>query len=516
MKDLLWRIARLFIVLVVVGLWSLPRQVTAQLTGITWHTGVQVQNLSQTAPTTITLTFYDSTGAVYATLPADGQPPETIAAGASKTYNTVLDTMLGSSFTGSASISADLPIATIFNILGNGTSYSGSVQGVPGESASAIVSLPLVQSTGSGIETWFTVQNAGSVATTVKVSFIHGSFGTDYSFTDTIPANAAKTYQTTDYQAATGASLGGRFTGSATVESTNGQPLAVVVNQVGLGSVKVQNSYAGFGSMAASTNVSLPLIQNGNGNVSNPNQTGIAIKNTGATTTTVNMSFTPNTAKSGGVPVAFAPPAVAQITLGPGAATTYLTGRSTTVTTTMTGFGANDVAHRYVGSAIITSTLPIVVVVNQQSMTTGSSYEGFRSGASSTGSTTVSAPLLVSNNSSNKLYTGFQCQNVGNVPTKIKVVYGANAASGATFVPPTSAAATEAEVPAGGSFRRLQNVVADGWPASTSTDRYVGSGVFTSTPATGQTVAQPIICVINYTSDLASGDALMTYDGINF
>lgn len=486
------------------SVFATPRHAAAQLTGITWSTGFQVQNLSTSSPATITINFYNPTdGSIKATIPVSGT--ETIAAGGSKTYNAVLDTLL-KPFTGSAVISSDQPVAAVLNILGNGTSYQGSVNGVPAEGTDTVVSLPLVQSQNGGNETWFTVQNAGTAAATVNVSFTRGSFGTDYAITgDTIPANASKTYQTTDYWT----QLGGRFVGAATVQSTNGQPLAVVVNQVGIGSVKVQNSYSGFGSTAASTNVSLPLVQNGNGNSANPNQTGIAIKNTGTATATVNMSFTPNTALSGGVPVAFAPPAVAQFQLGPGASTTYLTGRSTTVTTTMTGFGANDVAHRYVGGAIITSTLPIVVVVNQQSTTTGSSYEGFKSGASSTGSTTVSAPLLVSNNSSNKLYTGFQCQNVGNVPTKIKVVYGANGASGATFVPPTSAAATEAEVPAGGSFRRLQNVVADGWPAATSTDRYVGSGVFTSSPATGQTVAQPIVCVINYTSDLASGDALL-------
>jgi hypothetical protein len=452
----------------------------AQL-GITWTTGFQVQNLS-TSPAKITVTFYDEAGAA--------QTPfsDTVAASGSKTYS-VLDGQLGrpnvpANFKGSAVISSDQPVTAILNILGNGTAYGGSANGVAAGSTN--VGLPLIQKANGGFDTWFSVQNAGSADASVTVKFTPRDSASGNSVTlpaVTIKPGAARTFDTTSTEMA---GLGAKFVGAATVTST--QPVAAIVNQTGLGASKNLLTYDGFG--AGSTSVRLPLVQNGNGGgATGLYATGISVQNVGTQTTNITVNFSANTRGS------FQPAAIVFNNVAPGQTKTLNTANATT-NTSAPGFGGNDAAHRYVGSAAITNSASqqLVAVVNQVGATiTGSSYEGFNP---ANATSNVSLPLLM--NANGGFSTAFQCQNVGSAPTTITVNYGAN--SRGTAVP---AQATQS-IAAGASGAPIRAT-----DQNANLGRYVGSATVT---ASGNV---PVVCVVNE-SGPTTGDTLLTYDGTNF
>jgi hypothetical protein len=450
----------------------------AQL-GITWTTGFQVQNLSSSSVANITVTFYNQAGTA--------QPAftDTVPAAGSKTY-AVLDGQSGrpsvpAGFNGSAVISSDQPVAAILNILGNGTAYGGSANGLA--SGSTSVGLPLIQHNNGGFDTWFSVQNAGSADAAVTLKFAPRDAASGSSLTVgpvTIKPGAARTFDTTSAELA---GLGTKFVGAATV--TSSQPLAAIVNQTGRGASKTLLTYDGFGS--GSTTAKLPLVQNGNGSASNLFSTGISIQNVGTTTTNITVSFSPNTRGS------FQPQNI--VFNGVAAGQTKTINTAAAVGGAVPGFGGNDAAHRYVGSATVTNSAnqPLVAVVNQLGATlTGSSYEGF---SPANGTANVSLPLLMANNGG--FSTAFQCQNVGSASTTITIKYGPN--SKGTFVP-TQLTQT---IAAGASGAPVNQAAAAG------ANRYVGSATVT---ASGNV---PVVCVANELA-ITTGDTLLTYDGTNF
>lgn len=439
------------------GLVLAPAQQASAQQGVQWTTGFQVQNLgTATAGVTIELINRDGTNA--ATL-AD----ERIDANDSKTYFPVPNVAAG--FQGSAIVSADQPVAAILNILGN-----SGVQGAPyySEAATGItqgateVGLPLIQRANSGFSTWFAVQNAGTSPASVTVAFTAGGVGTNF----TTPAVTIAPGASAIFDQATQAQLGARFVGSATV--TSSQPLAVVVNQVGTGNLKQLLTYSGFSG--GSSSIALPLVQQANGGFS----TGISIQNSGDVAASVTVTYGPNLVAGG------AALAADTATIQPGASAVFL--KSGTA--------------RYVGSATVTtgaSNQEVVVVVNQSSANSGTSYEGL---SQTTATNRVSLPLLMSRNGG--FSTGVQCRNLGTEATTITLTYGPNKVTGSTFNPP---AASVANVPAGGSANIQQNF----------DQRYVGGGIVTTSPSAN------VVCIVNQLNSTAgAGDAFLTYNGINF
>jgi len=428
--------------------------------GITWTTGIQVQNLAGTQAA-ITLTFYDSTSGNQA-----GTTSDTVAASGSKTYFPIQGVSAG--FNGSAVISADQPISAIMNLLGNGGAYGGSANGIA--AGSQTVGLPLIMRGNSGFDTWFNVQNAGTADATITISYKPGTSGTATTQTATIKPGAAKTFDQS-----TLAALGTKFVGSASI--TSNQPVVAVVNQVGKASSKTLLTYGGFG--AGSAEVILPLVMANNSGFF----TGIGIQNIGATPAAVTIDYGPNT---GG---AFNP-ANETITLAAGGSATFIQQ------------GGQWGTNRYVGGAKITAPAgaQLVAVLNQlrgTGVAVGTAYEGF-SPANLT--TKVSVPLLMSNNGG--YFTGLQCANPGAAAVTIKIDYSPNTAG--AFNPVDIASKS---VPAGGSVTVLQTGNAEGtnWGAN----RYVGGATVTSTGGN-------IACIVNQLSGAATGDQFLTYDATNF
>jgi hypothetical protein len=469
---------RLAVALVALLLALMPFAANAQ-TGINLQTGFQVQNLGS-GTATVTVTYYNQAdGSVAAT------QTESIAQGGSFTYfGSTMKVAAG--FKGSVVISADQPIAAISNVIGTLTAVGGSTQGsYNGFSAGATsINLPIIQRANAGIDTFVAVQNAGEVDANVSIAYTPGSFGGQ------VIGNPGQTQTATikkgqsfifDQNPLTG--LGSRFVGSATVTSTNGQPIVATVSQVGQGGSKALSIYDGFTAAAAAPTVLLPLIQSFNG----PGQTfvGIQVQNAGTQTTKITLTFTPNTQTGCGTP-----PAVTSGDIVAGGAFTFLSGTA--------AFGGTNTNCRYVGSATVTNSAAqnLVAVVNQLDAVgtnkAGSSYEGFNP---ATATKNVSLPLLQANNSN--IFSGIQIQNTTGTAANVTLTFSPSTVAGCSAL----AAKTQA-VPANASVTLLTPLL-----VPTAGCRYVGSATLTSD--------QNVVAVVNQLQSPGSGDTLSTYNAFN-
>ena len=421
-----------------------------------YSTGFQVANLSSSATANITMTFYNASG---------GTPIEvtdTIAAGSSNTYFPLSNpnaVNLPAGFAGSAVISSDQPVAAIVNVIGDAFT-TGGASAASFDGGSTTVSLPLVAKNQVNIySTWFHVQNVGTAATNVTVTYA----GTTCTETQNgiQPGAAAK------FDQATNSCLPNGHVGAATITSSAEPIVATVVetsaNDTGL------FAYNGF--TGGSQTVAMPLAQFNNSGY----HSGIQIQNSGNAATTVTVNYAP--AGTGAA-------CTETGTINPGASKTFgLSAFSLNFdagTTHNCAFG-----QPFVGSATATADQPLVAIINQTNFTQyASAYNGFDPASATTA---VNMPLIMDRNSG--FFTGFNVQNVGNASTDVACTFSG------------SAVTVNATLPAGGALNDLQlDKLADG---------YVGSASCTST-------GQPILAVVNQLN-LASSttDFLFTYEGIN-
>jgi hypothetical protein len=299
----------------------------------------------------------------------------------------------------------------------------------------------------------FQVQNLGTATANITIVY-YKTDGTEAGRqSDTIPSSSSKTYFGSTMQVAAG------FNGSVVISSD--QPVVAITNLV---NASLIDSYGGFSGGA--TALSLPLIQKGNFGI----DSWIAVQNAGTADAVVSIAYTPGLSGNAGTEV--------PTTIKPGAAASFFQKNNASLGTT------------FVGSAKVTSTngQPIVAVVNQET-TAGNqllSYGGF----TSSGSTTVAAPLVVANNFGQ--FTGVQIQNVGTAAADVTVTYSANTATstpagGSVCGTPTAKVvnitngSTATVIQAGGSGAAFDNQFA--------TCTYVGSATITS--------AQPLVVIVN-------------------
>lgn len=349
----------------------------AQITN--YDADFQVQNLSDTNQASVVITFYNQDGSVAATV------SDTIPAGSSTTYSP-LPGSVPAGFNGSVVISSDQPVAAIANVKGNsgayGSSYSSFDQG------SSSVGLPLINKDFFGINTWFNVQNTGSAATTVTVSYS----GTSCTENATIQPSAAATFDQS-----TNTCLPSAYNGAATI--TTGNPSDTIVATVMQAADIGLFAYNGFAT--GSTDPVFPLVTNNWFGI----ETGIQIQNTGSTATTVTVSYTPSQAGTACTETG---------TIQPGAAETFAINA---LSFPSQGTTSNCVLGQgWVGSAQVTTnsaSQPLVGIVNQTNFANkgGSSYGAFDP-ASATG--TVVMPLIMD---AYNIWTGWSVMNVGSSDT---------------------------------------------------------------------------------------------------
>ena len=435
---------RLHLVLAISLLVALAIPLTASAQTITYNSGFQVKNLDASNSATIQITFYNQSGTVAATV--DGA----IAAGGSNTYFP-LDAV-SEGFNGSVVISSDRDIRAITNVLGNGLDYGASYGGFT--AGAGTVRVPLLMKANSGYNTWFNVQNAGSSATTVNVTY---SDSVTASCANLEPGAACTLDQSTEAHAA-------GWVGSATV--TASEPIVVTVMEVGPTTLF---AYGGFTS--GSTDVAMPLINANNAGY----VTGVQIMNMGSSSTNVTVSYTPSLAGTACTETKTVP-----------------AGQSETFALYAFATGADSTCvagEKFIGSASVSAnsaSQDLVAIVNQLNTgaNKGAAYEGFDP-TSATNS--VVMPLIMDRNSN--YFTGFSVLNVGSAQTTVNCTF-------------TGSTHTESATPdPGGAMTPLQNgVIADG---------YVGSA--TCTAGSGG----EIVGIVNELNSVLTGDAFLVYDAFN-
>jgi hypothetical protein len=311
--------------------------------------------------------------------------------------------------------------------------------------------LPLLMKDNAGWTTWFNVQNTGSGATDVDITY---SDGLTASCTALAPG-AACTIDQADEAHAPG------WIGSAMVSAE--EPVAVTVMEVGATTLF---GYSGF--TGGSPEVAMPLINsNNNGFI-----TGVQIQNLGSSDTEVTVTYTPSTHGTACMETK-----------------DILAGESATFA--LEAFTAGGVcgAQKFIGSAEVTANSAgsdLVAIVNQLNIATnkGAAYEAFDPSAATD---TVVMPLIMDRNSG--YFTGFSVANVGSASTTVNCTFSG-----------TSYTASDT-IDAGEAMTLIQyGQIADG---------YVGSATCKA-GAGGQ-----IVGIVNELNTMLEGDAFLVYKAMN-
>lgn len=430
-------------IMVLVVTLAIPLTVSAQQ--ITYNAGFQVQNLDSDNPATIQITFYNQDGTIAATV------SDTVSAGGSKTYFPLDAVQEG--FNGSVVIQSDRDIRAIVNVLGNKGAYGASYGGFTAGATEVYV--PLLMKGNSGYNTWFNVQNTGSSATNVTVTYSDGVIKT---CTNLQPGAACTFNQAEEDHTSP-------WVGSATVTAT--EPIAVTVMEVGPTTLFAYDGFTG-----GSSDVVMPLINANNAGY----VTGVQIMNLGDTDTEVTVSYTPSLAGTA---------CTETKTIPAGQSETFaLYAFAQTVAGENCANGAT-----FIGSARITgnsANQELVAIVNQLNAgaNKGAAYEGF---APSTATSSVVMPLIMDRNSN--YWTGFSVANVGTITTTVQCTF-----SNSMYVESATLAPGEA-------MTRLQNgQIASG---------YVGSATCTASSG-GQ-----IVGVVNELNSVLPGDVFLVYNAFN-
>ncbi len=442
------KISALIVIALVLGMLGMTTgNVSASGKFPSYISSIQLQNLSSEAAT-VTLTYYLSDG----TVDTSFVDPDVLSGYGTRTY---FPTHANSGFSGSVVVSSDKPLAAVSNILGLGSSKTGAGAYVALTDGSTSIALPLLMKGNSNIDTWFSVQNIDSGDATVNVSYSDGTTAGPV----TIPAGSSHVFdQSTETHSAK------VFAGSVTADK---KIAAVVLEET---STNVIYAYTGF--MAGTTNPVMPLINSNNNGVF----TGVQVQNAGTETTEVTLSYTHSMAGND---------CTETQTIGPGASATfalYSFGGNA-----LSGMTTTCVMERFIGSAKVTTnstSMPLMVVVNQLTPTGGEAYGGFDvAGATDT----IVFPLLMDRNSG--WWTSINMMNVGTEPTTINCTFTNTSYTFSATLDPGEPVVT--------------------FQGDNIAEKWVGSGTCVSTNSV------PIVGVVNEANGSATFDGLLVYEGIN-
>ncbi len=412
---------------------------------VSYSSGFQVQNLEGSAAD-ITITFYNRDGTVALNV------TDSVPANSSNTYFPLQNIgnengTLPTGFDGSVVISSDKKIAAIANVLGSdgsnplafGASYTGFTGGSP------TASLPLLMKGNYGFNTWYSVQNAGSTATSVSVTY---SDGVTAGPVTVQPGAAAKFEQVNESHAA-------GWVGSANVTSTAAD---IVISSLEVGPTTLL-AYNGFSS--GSKDPVMPLVQANNYGY----QTGIQVQNTGTTQTQVTISYTPGPGQPGTACTETRKVAAGKST----SFALYVFAPYTDPNPSSLVSENCTTGQQFVGFAKVTANSAgtnLVAIVNQLNTAAnkGAAYNAFDPAS---GTNNVVFPLIMDRNYG--YFTGYNIVNVGSTTiAKASLVCTINGKDGngttvsKTFSPP-------ADLAAGTGWNQVNlNTLANGFVGSAS------------------------------------------------
>jgi len=223
----------------------------------------------------------------------------------------------------SAKIIGTGDVAAIVNIYGRGAYDNQLYSYNPFKSGSVKAYAPVIMNNYYGYNTALVVQNMGSSTADVTVTYTNGT-SANYS----IEPGAATSLYTPSFGPPAGNTLYG-----ATVESTNSQPLAVLVNESN--AYNRAASYSGFAS--GSDEVSTPIVMRRYYKYN----TSVTCQNVGTSAATMTLAY-------GGVAGTNVSPSI-----DPGKTHLFLQQSDSLL------------SDNFIGSATITSAQPIVCIVNE-------------------------------------------------------------------------------------------------------------------------------------------------------
>ncbi len=194
------------------------------------------ESASTTETVSFNITFYNRNGAVAKTL-----TNQTVNKGAQKSYN-LLDQGLpvtnppGDGWIGSAVVESSSPLAGV--AITHWTEYSAAYSAVTSGGTKAYLPSATRRLSGSDFiqYTGINVQNLDpSDAANIRVTWYDRTGNQLHQFTDSIPANSAKGYNTqfnadTPNPSALFSALGTDWNGSVVIESTNGKNIVAIAN----------------------------------------------------------------------------------------------------------------------------------------------------------------------------------------------------------------------------------------------------------------------------------------------
>lgn len=452
---------RVSILVVMLLTLLMPLSVSAQGPA-SYTVGIQVANLESTEAT-IQIAYYNQDGTVATTF------SDTIAGSDSNTY---FPLHVGSPFNGSVVISANKEIAAIANILGDGGVFGGASYDSFSQGAES-ANIPLIAKGFYGIDTWFNVQNTGSVDATVTVTYAGSPTPSCTEGPFTIKPGAARTFEQ-----ATSSCLASGFLGAATVTtSASDQSIAVAVVEHDSQSLLAFNAFTTLGSTAPV----MPLVSHGYYS----SRTGIQIMNTGGTDTDVTVTYTPSSGFPGTT-------CTETKTVQAGQSANFGDINFFEQPSLPCGpmSGTNPASFGFAGSARATgntTSQTLVAIVN--SVTSGTpNSAAYASFDSASATDKVNFPLVMDRVYG--IFTGFSVANVGTLPTDISCTFSG-----------TSYTVSQSGVQPGESLTTVQlNQIADGY-----------SGAANCTATGGDALIVGVVSQLG-----GQGDKLLYYEGFNY
>ncbi len=476
----------------------------------TISTGFQIQNFSTTAPANVVLTYYDSTdGAVESEVSNISIPMN----GSMNFASIPDDHNLADGFAGSLVVSSDQPVASVVNLIASGSFNGGASYNSASEGAE-VVSFPIVfNGFFTRFNTFLYVQNVGTSNATVEITYVArvGSVDTTQNclLTTTISPGATVKLDQANNPCLVKESDALGFFGAATVRSTNGVPIAGVLVQYDDNSIQANNGLTA--SDSSTETLIAPLF------ISNIFYTwsSMNVQNTGDTTTTVGVTFTP----SGTV----GSECTQMKEIGPLASVAFGNAEIQQDDACVDGtYNENNNTRSFVGSARVTENSagqPLVALVNQADLRSlvdestdtalsqlppveeanASTYNAF---TPNSGASTLQMPIIIKNvdfPGISRLDTGISIANVGQVEAEVTCSFSGRVNQVETDVSEHSRTVT---VPVGGSRNITQNHV-----DSTLPDIFVGSATCSSS-----TEGASLIGVVNQIGN--RGDLITTYEAI--
>jgi hypothetical protein len=512
---------KLSVALAVVLLAAMTTSVFAQVSyGNPWFTSYQVANLGGSAAT-IHVQYYDEDGNTSSAMDRDfpGVP-----IGGSVTVQQSVETTLGQGVW-SAVVSSDQPIAAVAN---QQLGQSGSTSSIPPFSSYSAVSegstevvLPSIMYNWYGYYTEIYIQNVGTAdATNVDITYypttyagcLAGATGQADNnqavdqYASKVVSQVAKTNLGASGLTGSCASFNGRFLGSAKI--TADQPIAVVVNEHVQGKLFTYNGFEATGA----TNIVLPAyMRNYYGYYA-----AVVIANPGTSDAIATLTYTngPNGTSPTGKQVV-----TADHTVPAGKSITVYEGPTDT-SSDLAGAGyAWGGSYRFFGTLKISSTRPVVALVNQESRSQNGAQAGSYNGAAITeGSAKISVPLIQSDFYG--YYTSLTIMTVDGGNATVKITY----TSDGTYSSVKNTSKSYTLSTTGGFLNRYEGSSATAaqsdilddtatWADGGGTHRFIGSAVIEVTSGSN------IVAFVNSESSTAQGasstDSMYTYNAFN-